>query len=144
MQNLNNHLLPPFSDKKPVILVVTRNCQLTVTAMSYSVSIAERLNHRLLVAYINTLPFLSDGGLRNQHFTQAIKDDSLTLKDLSQKKGVTVSVIKETGKIGKTVNRLCRIVRKIEFIIVDTGVKMEEVILHAPVPVFNIGQRNVY
>ncbi|MFT5698508.1 MAG: hypothetical protein ACI8ZB_001363 [Desulforhopalus sp.] len=135
----NKPLTTPFTDAKPVILVVTRHGHLTETVMEYSLSVAGRLNHRLLVAYINTLPFLNDGGLRRKNFSIAVNESTLVLNNLSQKRGVIVSSIKEAGKVGKVVSRLCRIVKKIEFIIVDKGVKMEEVVLCAPVPVFNVG-----
>lgn len=139
MQDRNRSLQTSSLDEKPVILVVTRNGHLSETVMEYSVSVAGRLNHRLLVAYVNTLPFLSDGGLRRKNFALAVNENAFSLKDMSQKRGVIVSCIKETGHIGKVVSRLCRIVKKIEFIIVDRGVNMEEVVSRAPVPVFNVG-----
>lgn len=133
-------LKQPLSlEEKPVILVVTRNGHLTETVMEYSLSVARRLNHRILVAYVNTLPFLSDGGLRSRNFASAVHDNAQILENLSQKRGIVVSYIKESGKVGKVVSRLCRIVKKIEFIIVDRGVKIEEVVARAPVPVFNVG-----
>jgi hypothetical protein len=50
----------PYQEQ-PVILVVTRNGHLTEAVMEYSLNVAGRLNHRLLVAYVNTMPFLWDG-----------------------------------------------------------------------------------
>lgn len=124
----------------PVILVVTRSGHLTEKVMQYSLNVAERLNHRLLVAYVNTMPFLRDGGFRNRRFALAVEDNVSRLKGRSEEKGVTVAHIKESGKIGKVVSRLCRIVKKIEFIIVDDGVSVEDVVSRAPVPVFNVSK----
>jgi hypothetical protein len=144
MPDLNQPVHPwsleqPLSlEDKPVILVVTRNGHLTETVMEYSLSVARRLNHRILVAYVNTWPFLSDGGLRSRNFALAVRDNAQILETLSRQKGIIVSYIKESGKVGKVVRRLCMIVRKIEFIIVDRGVKIEEVVARAPVPVFNV------
>lgn len=121
----------------PVILVLTRNGHLTEKVMKYSLNVAARLKYRLLVAYVNTMPFLKDGGLRSRRFTLAVEDSANALKESSREKGVTVNHIRESGKVGKVVSRLCRIVKKIEFIIVDDGVSLEEVVSRAPVPVFN-------
>jgi len=123
---------------QPVILVVTRNGHLTEAAKEYSFNVAARLNHRLLVAYVNTMPFFRDGGSRSKRFAIAVKNDVNTLEEQSQKRGVTVSHVKESGKISKVVSRLCRIVKKIEFIIVDDGVSVEKVVSRSPVPVFNV------
>lgn len=122
----------------PVILVVTRSGHLTDKVMQYSLNVADRLNHRLLVAYVNTMPFLKDGGFRNRRFALAVEDNVFTLKGRSQERGVAVTHIKESGKVSRVVSRLCRIVKKIKFIIVDDGVSVEEVVSRAPVPVFNV------
>lgn len=122
----------------PVILVVTRNGHLTESVMEYSLNVAGRLNHRLLVAYVNTMPFLCEGGSRSRRFALAVNDNVNTLKERCQKRGITVSHIRESGKISKVVSRLCRIVKKIEFIIVDDGVSVEKVVSRSPVPVFNV------
>ncbi|MGW8195281.1 MAG: hypothetical protein ACWGOX_13555 [Desulforhopalus sp.] len=127
----------PYKDS-PVILVVTRKGHLTDKVMKYSLNVAGRLNHRLLVAYVNTMPFLRDGGFRDRRFALAVEDNVFTLKKRSEEKGVNVAHIKESGKVSRVVSRLCRIVKKIEFIIVDDGVSVEEVISRAPVPVFNV------
>lgn len=123
---------------KPVILVLTRNGHLTEKVMQYSLNVAGRLNHQLLVAYVNTMPFIKDGGFRSRRFAVAVENNASTLRGESQARGVSVAHIKESGKISKVVSRLCRIVKKIEFIIVDEGVSVEEVVSRAPVPVFNV------
>lgn len=127
----------PYQEQ-PVILVVTRNGHLTESVMEYSLNVAGRLNHRLLVAYVNTMPFLCKSGLRSRRFALAVNDNVSTLRERCQERGITVSHIRESGKIGKVVSRLCRIVKKIEFIIVDDGVSVEKVISRALVPVFNV------
>jgi hypothetical protein len=134
----NTDLVTTPDYKQPVILVVSRNSRLTEAVMDYSVNVAGRLNHRLLVAYVNTMPFLWNDGSRSRRFALAVQDNACALKERSQKKGVTVNHIKESGKIGRVVSRLCRIVQKIEFIIVDDGVSVDEVVSRAPVPVFSV------
>lgn len=124
--------------QEPVILVVTRNSHLTEALTEYSLRLAGRLNHRLLVAYVNTMPFLGDGGFRSRRFTQAVNDDGRILKKRSIEKGVIASHVKESGKVSRVVSRLCRIVKKIEFIVIDDDIAVEEIVMRAPVPVFTV------
>lgn len=122
----------------PVILVMTRRGHLTESAITYSLNVAERLNHQLLVAYVNTMPLLWDGGCSCKRFAFNVSADVVILNDRGFKKGVAVSHVKESGQIGKVVSRLCRIVKSIEFIIVDDGVSIEKVVSRAHVPVFSV------
>ena len=123
---------------KPVILMVTRHGHLTTAVMDYGLNVANRLDKKLLIAHVNTLPLLNDGGKRSRHFATAVEETSVLLQAKARHHGITVSCIKETGKIHKVVSRLCRILKKIEFIVIDQGVKQEEVTSHSPVPVFSI------
>lgn len=134
-------LRKPASTKvsqEPVILVVTRNSYLTEALTEYSLGLAGRLNHRLLVAYVNTMPFLGDGGYRSRRFTLAVNDNGRTLKKLSEDKGVILSHVKESGKVSRVISRLCRIVKKIELIVIDDDIPLEEIVMRAPVPVFTV------
>lgn len=131
----------PVSTKvsqESVILVVTRNSHLTEALTEYSLRLAGRLNHRLLVAYVNTMPFFEDGGVRSRRFTLAVNDSGRTLTKRSKEKGVIASHVKESGKVSRVISRLCRIVKKIEFIVIDDGIAMEEIVTRAPVPVFTV------
>ncbi len=124
--------------KKHVILIVTRNGHLTESVMAYGLNVAERLNLRLLVAYVNTMPLLWDGGVRNNRFAEAVQESIADLKARAHARGVLVDYVKEAGRVAKVVSRLCRTLKCIEFIIVDKDIKIEEVIIKASVPVFNV------
>lgn len=126
------------SQGQPVILVVTCNGHLTEAVMGYSLNVAGRLKHRLLVAYVNTMPFLWESGFRNRRFALVVKENFGTFQERSKKRGITVSHIRESGNISRVVSRLCRIVKKIEFIIVDDSVSVEKVVSRACVPVFSV------
>ncbi len=136
VQKIEKQLAPVSVQGPPVVLVLTRNGHLSKTTMGYGVNVAQRLNHRLLVAYVDTMPFLWDGGRRNHLFSAAINESVLALKKEAQVKGVIVNHVIETGKIGKVVHRLCRIIKNISFIVVDRGIKKDELLSAAPVPVF--------
>lgn len=124
--------------EQPVILVVTRNSNLTEATMNYSLNVAGRLHRRILVAYVNTMPFLRGGIGRRERFAQSVSVNIAKFKAKGEGKPVSIAHVKESGKIGKVVSRLCRIVKRIDFIIVDEGVRIEEVVARSPVPVFNV------
>ena len=128
------------STNKPIILMITRHGHLTAPVMDYGLNVADRLNKKLLIAHVNTLPLLNDGGKRSRYFATAFEESSVLIRAKAKQKGVAISNIKETGKISKVVNRLCRILKKIEFIVLDHGIQQEDVISHSPVPVFSIFQ----
>ena len=131
-----NGIAPVSIHSPPVVLVLTRNGHLSRATMGYGVNVAQRLNHRLLVVYVDTMPLLSDGGQRNHLFSAAVNESVLALKKQAEGKGVAVAYVLETGKIGKVVHRLCRIIKNVGFIVVDRGIKKDELLAVAPVPVF--------
>lgn len=136
VRKIENRIAPISVQGPPVVLVLTRNGHLSKTTMEYGVNVAQRLNHRLLVAYVDTMPFLWDGGQRNHLFSSAVNDSVVALEKQAKIKGVLVTHVVETGKIGKVVHRLCRIIKNIGFIVVDRGIKKDELLSVAPVPVF--------
>lgn len=107
--------------------------------MNYSLNVAGRLQHEILVAYVNTIPFLRSGSDQRERFSHGVGEDITKFIQKGESKTIPISHVKESGKIGKVVGRLCRIVKKINLIIVDDGVRIEEVVSRSPVPVFNIG-----
>jgi hypothetical protein len=122
--------------KGPIVLLVTRRAHLTDSLKSYSIAIAGRLGLRILVAYVDTMPLLYDGGKRHRSFTETAGKDLEILKQRAESEGICADAVHESGKISKVVSRLCRILNNIKFIIVDSGVKPERVVQRATVPVF--------
>jgi len=126
------------SQKSSIILVVTRNGHLAEPFMEYAVSVADRLKCRLLVAFVNTLPYLFDGDQRSMMFAGAIKESISVFKHKAAARNVEIDYVQESGKIGRAINRLCHIAKRIEFVVIDKGIKLEEVVSRAPVPVFSV------
>ena len=132
--------LPESTHRKtPIILVVTRNGHMSEPVMDYAVNVAERLHCSILAAHINTLPFYRDGGKRSNLFATAMRESATMLEEKAAAKGVNVEHIGDSGKIGKAIKRLCHLGgRRIEFIVIDQGIKLEEVAAQSPVPVFTV------
>lgn len=134
----NDYTQEEKPSKSSIILVVTRNAHLAEPVMQYTVNLAERLHCRLLAAYVNTLPQLWDGGQRNKRFAANLVESASVYQNKAAEKGVLFDYVQESGKISKVINRICHIVKRIEFVVIDKGVKIEEAVSRTPVPVFNI------
>jgi len=125
-------------EKMSFILVVTRNGHMTEPVMNYAINVADHLKYGILAVHINTLPFFSDGGRREVLFAAAMQESAVVLRAKAGAKGVLVEHLGESGKIGKVVQRLCHSGKKIEFVVIDQGIRREEVTSQAPVPVFSV------
>lgn len=126
------------SKKSSIILVVTRNANLAEPVMEYTINLADRMHCRLLAAYVDTLPLLVDDGHRNRQFISALQQSAAVYMNKAMAKGVSFNYVQESGRVSKVINRLCHIAKRIEFVVIDRGIKIEEAVSRAPVPVFNI------
>lgn len=125
--------------KTPFILVVTRNGHMSEPVMDYAVNVAERMHCSILAAHINTLPFYRDGGRRSNLFVSAMQESAAMFEEKAAAKGVSVEHVGDSGKIGKAIKRLCHLGgRRIEFVVIDQGIKLDEVTAQSPVPVFTV------
>jgi hypothetical protein len=124
--------------KASSILVVTRNGHMAEPVMDYAVNVADRLKYRIIAAHINTLPFYRDGGRRSGLFASAMQESALLFREKAEARGVQVRHLGDAGKIGKVVKRICYSEKHIEFIVIDQGIRKEEVVSHSPVPVFSV------
>jgi|GEM_PF-6345334 len=122
----------------PVVLVLVRGHNLSKEAMNFSLNVAGRLKHRILVAYVDTLPFLRNRGNHKSRFECGVEENVSVMLNKGKDRGVPVAYVKESGKIGRVASRLCRIVKKIDFIIVDGDLRLEDVVSRTPLPVFNV------
>ncbi len=128
----------PNVKKTSFILVVTRNGHMAEPVMDYAINVADRLKYAIQAVHTNTLPFFRDGGERSRLFAAAMQESAVLFRQKAGARDVQVEHRGETGKIGKIVKRLCRTEKRIEFVIIDQGIRMEEVASMAPVPVFSV------
>jgi hypothetical protein len=124
--------------KTSSILVITRNGHMTEPVMDYAVNVADRLKYQIIAAHINTLPFYRDGGRRSRLFATAMQESAQAFREKAEARGVLVKHLGDAGKIGNVVKRLCYSQKHIEFVVIDQGIRKEEVISQSPVPVFNV------
>jgi len=127
-----------IKEQAPFILVVTRNGHMAEVVMNYAINVADRLKYKILAVHINTLPFFHDGGRRSDLFAAAMRESAQLFREKAGARGVLVECMAESGKIGKVVQRWCHSEKRIEFVVIDKGIRMEEVAAKAPVPVFSV------
>ena len=120
------------------ILLVTRGSRLAEPVMDYAVNVADRMKCKILATYVNTLPLFGNGDVYHGQFAAAIEQNAAEFKEKAVVRGVGFEYVQESGKISKIISRLCRIVKRIEFVLIDQGIKIEEATFGSPVPVFNI------
>jgi hypothetical protein len=124
--------------KRPSILVVTRKGHMDEPVMDYALNVAERLGYRLLAAYVNTLPKYRDGGERNRRFAAAVKESAALFQARADKRRIGFEHMEEMGKVGEAVSRLCHAAKRVEFVVIDHGIRMEDAASKSPVPVFSV------
>ncbi len=112
--------------------------------MDYTLNVADRLKYRILAVHINTLPFYLDGGRRSGLFASAMQESVHLFREKARLRDLHVEHLGDAGKIGNVVKRLCRSDRHIEFVVIDQGIRMEEVASQAPVPVFTVNYNRDY
>lgn len=133
--------------ERPFILAVTRNGHMSEHVMEYAVNAAHRLQYGILAVHVDTLPLFRDRGKRSRLFAAAMLESEAVFIEKARRKDVVVEHLSETGKIGAVVRRLCHAKKRIEFVVVDKSIRLQEVARQSPVPVFpvittNSGQRS--
>lgn len=128
---------PDRQRERPYIMVVTRNGHMSEHVMDYAVNVAHRLCYSILAVHVDTLPFFNRG--RRSRLFAAAMQESTALFDLkAETKEVVVEHLGEFGKIGSVIGRLCRSKKRIEFVVIDKGIRLEEAVRQSSVPVFPV------
>jgi len=120
------------------ILLVTSHCHPAAQVMDYVLSVADRLGSKVILVHVDPHPFLHEQSLLASSARVERHSAADEFRKKARSRGVEFEYIKESGKIGKIVGRLCHIVKRVEFVIIDQGIKMEEVASDSPVPVFSV------
>ena len=119
------------------ILVVTGRVNPAPPVMEYVIQVADRLGSRILLATIT--PGGRSAGVSP---LSPATGDGVTGEDLfrtrAEARGINYQRIAESGQTGKVVSRLCHVVKRVEFVVIDQGIKMEEVAAGSSVPVFTV------
>jgi len=120
------------------ILVVTNQSHPTLSVMEYVISLADRLGSKIIMVSVNTRPLLASDVFSAAKRRKTSAPETDIFRNQAQERGIEFECIREEGKISKVVKRLCHIVKRVEFVVIDQGIEMEEVAAGSPVPVFSV------
>ena len=123
---------------RPFILAVTRNGHMSEHVMDYALNVAHRLQYNILAVHVDTLPLFGDRGKRSRLFAAAMRESELIFQEKAQSQGVVLEHIAELGKVSDTIDRMCHAKKRIEFVVIDKGIRLAAVVKGSPVPVFPV------
>ncbi|MFV0436318.1 MAG: hypothetical protein ACK5PS_02845 [Desulfopila sp.] len=135
---LSQPATPDEPRSRGCILLVTTRHSPTPTGMGYVVNLADRLGSKIIMVSVNPRPFSVSAATAARRQSQDTATEIDTFRHRAQARGIDFEYIEEEGKISKIVNRLCHIVRRVEFVVIDQGIEMEEVAAGSSVPVFGV------
>jgi hypothetical protein len=135
----------PLRPERQWIMAVTRNGHMSEHVMEYALNVAHRLGYGILAVHVDTMP-LFNRERRGRLFGAAMRESAALFREKAGRMGVAVEHLDETGKIAAIVGRLCRAKKRIEFVVIDKGVRLEEILRQSPVPVFPVisGQQGLF
>jgi len=128
----------PGEGNRGCILVVTSQAHPAEHVMEYVLSVADRLGSKIIMASVNPRPLLRENSFLSRTPRVAVSPEADIFRAKAQSRGIAYQCIAESGKINKVINRLCHIVKRVEFVVIDQGIRMEEVAAGSPVPVFSV------
>jgi hypothetical protein len=135
---IGNESLSESQKDRPFILAITRNGHMSEHVMDYALNVAHRLQYGILAVHVDTLPLFRDRGKRSRIFAAAMRESATLFDQKARNTEVVVEHLGELGKISSVVSRLCHSKKRIEFVVIDKDIRLEEVARQSPVPVFPV------
>ncbi len=124
--------------ERPFILAVTRNGHMSEHVMDYALNVAHRLHYNILAVHVDTLPLFGDRGKRSKLFATAMRESERIFQAKARSQGVILEHHAELGKVTDAIDRLCHAKKRIEFVVIDKGIRLAAVAKGSPVPVFPV------
>jgi hypothetical protein len=135
---LQKEITPAEGLNKSCILMVTNQSEPEPSVMEYVINVADRLGSKILLVCVNTRPYFQTTSRLSRLIISSPSQTIEHIRLKAQKRGVEFECIRETGNISRVIKRLCHIVKRVEFVIVDRKIKMEEATNGSPIPVFSV------
>lgn len=120
------------------VLVVIRGGNAGEALIRYALGVAERLGLGVLAAYVDTLPRFGDKLTRRERFAAGVAGDAASFGEQALAREIGFEHVTVSGKASEAVVALCHGGRRIDFVVLDPGIRLEEVARRSPVPVFGL------
>lgn len=118
------------------ILVVSRKGRFDAALMEHALNIAERLSLDLVCLYIDPLPQWSAKSGSMRRFADTARENAALFEARARERQVRIDTIITDGKVVEKVRDLVHAVRRVEFVVVEPGIRTEELMATLSVPVF--------
>ena len=133
----------PLGEKAPTarphqVLVVVRGGVAGQALVDYALGVAERLGLGVLAAYVDTQPRYGDRLSRRERFAAGISGDAASFRDKASHRGIGFEHVTACGKACEVVPAIVHGGRRIDFVVLDPAIRLEDVARHSPVPVFGL------
>lgn len=120
------------------VLAVIRGGVAGGSLRDYALSVAERLGLGVLAAYVDTLPRFGDRMSRRERFAAGVAADAARFREQAKERGIGFECLTASGKASEAVLAVVRGGRRVEFVVLDPAIGIDEVARHSPVPVFGL------
>jgi len=120
------------------VLVVVRGGQAADALTEYALGVAERLGLGILAAYVDTLPRFGDRLTRRERFAAGAAHDAAAFAAKAQQSNIGFEHVTASGKASEAVLALVHGGRRIDFVVLDPAIRLEDVARRSPVPVFGL------
>lgn len=121
-----------------LVLVVVRGGEAASALTAYALGVAERLGLGILAAYVDTLPRFGDRLTRRERFAAGVACDAAAFGEQAQHRNIGFEYVTAAGKASEAVLALVHGGRRIDFVVLDPAIQLEDVARRSPVPVFGL------
>ena len=104
----------------------------------YALGVAGRLGLSVLAAYVDPLPRFGDRLARRERFAAGASRDAALFRDKARQRAVGFEHVTVSGKASEAVLALTHGGRRIDFVVLDPAIRLEDVARRSPVPVFGL------
>ncbi len=128
---------------RPRFMVVSKRDHFEPSTTDYALSVAERLGADILAVSVNTIPEYYDGD-EDGHigaelvFAAAATHSAESFHEEARARGVRLEHVCRSGKVSTAVSRLYHEIRHLSFILLEPGIRKEDIADLVPVPVFTM------
>lgn len=120
------------------VLVMIRGGDASDALADYVLGVAERLGLGVLAAYVDTLPRFGDRALRRERFAARVSQDATVFGEKARQREIGFEHVTASGKASEAVMALTHGGRRIDFVVLDPAIRLEDVASRSPVPVFGL------
>lgn len=128
--NDNKRETASFQERRKILVVATRQF-FSPDSMDYSIHLAERLDYDLLAMNVCPEGSGKTGSRKSKKFVQQFRRKA-------SRRGIGFSHAVKFGDLGAAVEELNHEVKRIEFVVADSGVYTEAVAREVTIPMFSV------